>query len=248
MILITQPRVGTSHNEILALQVAARGMAWEVIAAPNGWRLDDELIASGKQGVPYGSQIFCEVIAQQMGWKLILNPFDWLAKLKRPLVSRKVEFMTLGEAQQLKRTKFIKPADDKVFDAKVYKPGELKVHESVLATTPTLVSSVVNFVAEYRFFCSNEGVYTGSCYIMNGEINNPKNWEVGLDEASKFIENAIHNKELSTVPAVIDVGRLANGKLAIIETNQAHSSGIYGCDPEKALIVIGESCELIERD
>jgi hypothetical protein len=245
MILITQPRVGTSHNEILALQMAAREMGWEVLSAPNGWRLDSELIESGQQGVPYGSQIFCEVIAQQMGWKLILNPFEWLATLKKPLVSRKIEFMTLGEAQNLKRTKFIKPADDKVFPAKVYKPKELQVHESVSLDTPTLVSSVVEFESEYRYFCTNEGPHTGSCYIYKGEIANPKNWEADIEEVTRFIDIAFFNKKLTTVPAVIDVGRMANGKLAIIETNQAHASGLYGCDPEQALKVMEQTCVLI---
>src|SRR6202034_4601671 len=98
MILITQPRVGTSHNEILALQMAARSRGWDVLSAPGGWRLDEELIASKAVGVPYGSQTFCEVIAQQMGWQLKANPFDWLAKVPEFYLKRKVQFMTLGEA------------------------------------------------------------------------------------------------------------------------------------------------------
>lgn len=67
MILITQPRVGTAHNEILALQIAAKELGWDVLSAPSGWRLDEDLAKSGIKGVPYGSQTFCEVIAQQMG-------------------------------------------------------------------------------------------------------------------------------------------------------------------------------------
>src|SRR5574338_1599603 len=107
MILITQPRVGTSHNEILALQIAAKEMGWEVLPAPSGWRLDEELTKSGKKGVPYGSQTFCVVIAQQMGWTLKQNSFDWLAKIHPFFLKRKVEFMTLGEAKKIQETKFI---------------------------------------------------------------------------------------------------------------------------------------------
>src|SRR5579885_3609885 len=148
MLLITQPRVGTSHNEILALQIAARDKGWDVLPAPSGWRLDEELTKSGVQGVPYGSQTFCEVIAQQMGWTLKANPLDWLAKIHPSYLKRKVEFMTLDEAKKLKETKFIKPADDKVFPAKVYAPGELVTHEVISGDTPTLVSDVVQFDLE----------------------------------------------------------------------------------------------------
>src|SRR5579885_1450136 len=101
MLLITQPRVGTSHNVILALQVAARDQGWEVLPAPSGWRLPEELTQSGKKGVPYGSQTFCEVIAQQMGWTLKQNPFDWLARLDKRYLKRDVKFMTLGEAKKI---------------------------------------------------------------------------------------------------------------------------------------------------
>ena len=43
-LLITQPRVGTSHNEILALQAAARELHWDVESAPGSWRLSEEII------------------------------------------------------------------------------------------------------------------------------------------------------------------------------------------------------------
>jgi hypothetical protein len=66
MLLITQPRAGTSHNEILALQVAARQRGWDVLSADTGWRLDAMMTKSGVKGVPYGSQTFCEVIAQHL--------------------------------------------------------------------------------------------------------------------------------------------------------------------------------------
>src|SRR5271170_3418087 len=137
MLLITQPRVGTAYGEILALQIAARERGWDVLPAPPGWRLDEDLIKSGVKGVPYGSQTFCEVIAMQMNWTLKANPHNWLSTLPEPYLKRKVDFMTLAEAKLLKETKFIKPADDKVFAAAVYSPGTLNTHESVPNDTPT---------------------------------------------------------------------------------------------------------------
>jgi hypothetical protein len=123
MILITQPRVGHSHNEIIALQMAARELGWDVVSAPSSWRLEDDLINSNAIGVPYGSQLFCEVIAQQMNWKLKMNSFDWLANVPKQYTNRQINFMSLKEARLIKERKFIKPADDKCFDAKIYEIG-----------------------------------------------------------------------------------------------------------------------------
>ncbi len=252
MLLITQPRVGTSHNEILALQVAAREEGWEVISAPSGWRLDEELTKSGRRGVPYGSQTFCEVIAQQMGWTLKANPFDWLAKVHPYFLQRKVEFMTLAEAKKIKETKFIKPADDKVFQAKVYAPGELITHESIPDDTPTLVSDIVEFDLEYRTFVDGRKVLTWSNYICYDHIADPRFWDmVPLEEKRlphDFVNDLLHEMTfhdwgVNTVPSVIDVGRIKGKGWAIIETNQAWASGLYGCDPGRVLRVLEKSCE-----
>lgn len=253
MLLITQPRVGTSHNEILALQMAARSRGWDVLPAPGGWRLDDETIASKAIGVPYGSQTFCEVISQQMGWRLRANSFDWLSKVHPFFLKRKVEFMTLGEAKLLQETKFIKPADDKVFEAKVYEPGTLITHESVLDDTPTLVSDVVEFDLEYRTFVHGR-VKTWSNYVFYEHIADPKYWNVIPHEGNflphDLVNDLLHHIEyhdsfIEVEPSVIDVGRIPGKGWAIIETNQAWASGLYGCDPDKVLDVLEASCERI---
>lgn len=251
MLLITQPRVGTSHNEILALQIAAENLGWEVYPAETSWRLPDELIASGKVGVPYGSQLFCEAIAQQMGWKLICNSFDWLARLPSIYLNRKVEFMTFAEAKQLSEKKFIKPADDKVFPAQVYDVGELKKHENVAPDdTPTLVSDVVNFDLEYRCFVSSLAVYTWSNYVCHEHIADPKYWYmVPADmilHPNECVQNLIaQHPELGTVPSVIDIGRIPGVGWSIIETNPCWASGLYGCDPTSALLVMAKAVEKI---
>lgn len=251
MILITQPRVGTIgtlHSEVLALHFAAKELGWEVYPTETSWRLPDELISSGKQGIPYGSQTFCEVISQQMGWTLHQNSFDWLAKLPKEYTKRQVDFMTLGEAKLLKETKFIKPADDKVFPAKVYAPGELIVSDVVPLDTPTLVSEVVQWDLEYRCFCTEANVKTWSNYIFFDHVADPRFWNmVPLEEENfphRFVDNLLYDLWYDgpkTVASVIDVGRIPGKGLAIIETNPAWASGIYGCDPLKMLEVIKES-------
>jgi len=248
MILITQPRVGTSHNEILALHMVAHEKGWEVVPAPSGWRLDEELIKSAPIGVPYGSQTFCEVIAMQMRWELKQNSFDWLAKLPERYVKRNVQFMTLGEAKLLKEKKFVKPADDKVFAAAVYEPGTLHPHETVPNDTPTLVSDIVQWDIEYRCFVTSSSVRAWSSYLFFGEINNPKyHHMVDMDQEHpvQFVSNLLTQLQLDgieTVPSVIDVGIIPGKGMAVIESNQAWASGIYGCDPLKVLNVLESSC------
>lgn len=240
MLLLAQPRNG---SEIRALIVAAHELGWEVIEAPSGWRLEEELTNSGKAGVPYGSQTFGEVIAQQMNWKLRFNSLDWLAKIDQEYLGRKVEFMTLAQAMQLLETKFIKPADDKVFMAKVYEPGELNPHEVVPRDTPVLVSDPVKFVSEYRCFVKDKKVITCSCYIMNGEINEPRNWFKGSDAVAEHLTKLLTRDIITSEPAVIDLGYLDTGELVIIESNQAWASGIYGCDLAGVLEVLSVACE-----
>jgi hypothetical protein len=245
MILITQQRVGHAHHEILALQIAARENGWDVLTAPTSWRLDEDLIKSGVKGVPYGSQTFCEVISQQMGWTLVANPFDWLAKLPPEYLKRKVDFMTLGEAKRLTETKFIKPADDKVFLAGVYVPGTLVVNVAVPDDTPTLVSEVVEFDLEYRCFVDGKQMVTWSNYIYYDNIADSRYWHtVDLEETHLPQEFAdiLMWEDIKTMPSTVDVGRIKGKGLAIIETNQAWASGIYGCDPSGVLKVLEKSC------
>jgi hypothetical protein len=234
--------------------MTARELGWEVLSAPSGWRLDEELTKSGVKGVPYGSQTFCEVIAQQMNWNLKANSFDWLAKIHPYYLKRKVDFMTLGEAKKITERKFIKPADDKCFDAKVYEPGTFKPHDLIEDNYPVLVSDPVEFDLEYRTFVDGKRVRTWSNYICHEHIADPKYWNMVPLEEERFPHDMVndllhdldyHDLGVTTVPSVIDVGRIKGKGWAIIETNQAWASGLYGCDPMQALKVLEQSCERI---
>src|SRR5574338_90489 len=250
MILITQPRVGRSHNEIIALQMAAESLGWEVLPAPYSWRMEEELMSSGKSGVPYGAWTFCEVISQQMNWQLKRNGFDWLAQLPKEYTKRQVDFMTLGEAKKLNERKFIKPADDKCFDAKVYEPGAFNPSQFVEDNYPVLVSDIVEFTMEYRCFVDDWTVRTWSNYIYEGNLADPHYWEKvpeGIQHPKDFVQEMLHDISTwwgcpdsiyNTTASVIDVGYIPDKGWAIIETNEACASGLYGCDPLEAIKVM----------
>jgi|SRR6185436_5320191 len=248
MLFITQPRVGISHNEILALQISAREYGWDVIPADSSWRLDEELIAKKQLGVPYGSQMFCEIIAQQMNWKLHQNAFDWLARLPKHYLKRQVDFMSLKEAKNLHVKKFIKPADDKCFDAKVYEVGTFKPSDLISEDYPVLVSEIVKWDLEYRCFVKNGIVYTWSNYLFFGEVNERKyKYMIPGDDIrpDQFVLNLLN--EIGETPnCVIDIGIIHNKGWAVIETNPIWASGIYGCDPYKIIEAMDGSTSFLE--
>jgi hypothetical protein len=189
-----------------------------------------------------------------MGWKLKGNSFDWLAKVPQTYTKRQVDFMTLGEAKKITERKFIKPADDKCFDAKVYEPGTFKPNETIADDYPVLVSEVVQWDMEYRAFVGTGGPYlqvkTWSNYLFHGQINEPKLHQMlpgNLRTLADWLDGALWKcrMHLGTVPSVIDVGVIPGQGWAIIETNQAWASGLYGCDAFEALTVMEEACERI---
>lgn len=246
MIFITQPRAGRSYNEIVALHFAAETLGWEGYPAPSGWRLPDDLIAQKPQGIPYGSQIFCEVIAQQLNWKLLANEFSWLAELPYRFVQRQIRFMDLSSARKLTTENFIKPADDKCFDAKVYKPGAFNPPEVLDPHTPCLVSEPVEFVKEYRFFVGNSQVLTGCTYLDEGQLVGIDNrYEDDLGDAQKFCQTVVDY--FGSVNAVIDVGVIKDRGLAVVETNPIWASGIYRCDPIEVLKAMEGSVKYDDR-
>jgi len=244
MLLITQPRVGTAHNEILALHTAARSLGWDVLPAPTSWRIEDSIISASPVGSPYGSQTFCEVVAHQVGWVLKGNPDGWLAGLPREFLKRNVEITTVKEAKTIKRRAFMKPADMKFFDAKVYERG-LEVSDHVLDDSPVLVSDPVQFTEEYRCIVRDGRVASSSCYIYHGEIANPKNYYVRVEESEEFANAVL--KDVASENAVMDVGVMEDG-WAVIESNQIWASGLYGCDPTEVLKTIQTACARRRED
>jgi hypothetical protein len=235
MKFIIQQMGGASYNEALALQMAAHGFGWDVIIADNTWCLSNDIIFSKDIGIPYGSQLFCQVIANQMNWKLKMNPFDWLSKVPYKYLHRQVDFMSIKDATNLDKCKFIKPADDKCFDVGIHEAGTFTYNESLPDDTPVLVSDVVQFLSEFRCFVNEKGIVQAQCcYSFKKELNNPKNHysiepEFGYGSATDFVNKLLLDHPVIT-GSVIDVGILEGKGYAVIESNPVWASGIYGCD------------------
>ena len=134
----------------------------------------------------------------------------------------------------------------------MYEPGTFTPPSVIDDSYPVLVSEPVEFDLEYRCFVDGATVKTWSNYIMYDNIADPRYWNmIPLDEEryphdivnDLLYDSKYHDFNFTTVPSVIDVGRIKGKGWAIIETNPAWASGLYGCDPLAALQVMEKSVE-----
>lgn len=189
----------------------------------------------------YAEGFFAEHVAAQAGLQLLRPADDILASLEPRFLQRQVQSFRAETFQRPTTRSFIKPADQKFFAAGVYEPDEvIPGLELLLPTDPILVSEVVNFTREYRFFVKDQTILTGSIYLVDGEV--PKvavAYEGEGDEHWQTAKAFAHEVCTLTpdLPAsfVIDVGLLEAGSWAVIEFNPTWASGIYGSDPNKVL-------------
>jgi hypothetical protein len=244
---VLSPRYTPDSNTLWQAAIRAN---WPVIRLQNH-RAPDELGA--QDVVLYGEALFVAVIADQLNIALLETPFNWLPNLPFGYRQRDIYLSALREARSLTQPKFIKPAADKSFDAKIYETGgELPSPEWFDDATPVLVSEPVQWELECRCFVSNRSVATFSPYLRHGELiqNDAGEWIASddeRDEAAAFLEQLLNDPSLRFPPGiVIDIGKIVGRGWAVVEANPAWGSGIYGNDPDEVLKVLAKSC--MKRD
>lgn len=229
--LQVQPGQGQMSYEYAVLQEAAEIVGW---TSSQSWRPH----STGKI-IPYGSQLFVEVIAEQAGISVFSPTFDWLALVPPAYLKRRVRAMPFKEVAAYIRDvpMFAKPADLKSFDAKIYTASTLP---SVDADIPCLVSDVMDFTYEYRAFVKQGVPLTWSNYLYEGQVNNCTFWRTLPPGCTETPVDFISEFSTTEDTCVIDIGWTSSG-WAVIEANPACCSGLYGCDPLKVLQVL-DSC------
>jgi hypothetical protein len=219
---------------------------WKVERVQN-WRVPD---VSPAEVAIYGEPLFTVHVARTLGLELLEPADDWLARLPIQYSGRKVIFTTLAEARKVSDYAFIKPANEKRFDARVYKNGsELPAPGELPDDLPVLVQSIVPWQVEFRCFILDRKVLTVSPYCRENDRAQARDgsWpakKAELIEARAFCESVLSDLSVPVPDAiVIDVGIIRNHGWAVIESNAASSSGIYGCDPAEALRVLRRACQ-----
>ncbi len=240
--LVLPPRFTDDSNFVRKAAIEA-GWAVERL---QGWRAPEW--PRDADPVLYGEPLFAAVIAEPLRLALLESPFDWLTTVPREWLRREIRFMKLADARNENRA-FIKPAEDKCFAARVYESGnELPGAEVLSEATPVLVSEPVKWLLEFRCFILDRQLATLSPYLREGELCQAEDgtWtatEREIEQAREFIGRVLADDRVELPPAVVvDIGIIAEGGWAVVESNAAWGSGIYGCDPAKVLNVIRRAC------
>jgi hypothetical protein len=230
--LVLPPRFTADSN---AVRGAALQAGWR-IERLSSWRVEGPI----DDPVLYGEPLFAAVVAPQVGLALLEPPLDWLPTVPERHLGRRVEFMTLAEARVLPGPVFVKPADEKAFDARVWASGkELPGPETLPDYLAVLVAEPIEWSLEVRCFVVDGEVVACSPYVRHRELAQVEDgsWPATADE---FAEARVFaGKVLADVampPAVaLDVGIITGRGWAVVEANPCWGSGVYGCDPAGVL-------------
>lgn len=243
-LLLLAPRM---TDDSKAIWKAALDLGWS-IQRIQGWRVPEELLGTHQPLVIYGEPLFAEAVADQMGLVLLEPSLDWLTNLPREYLQRDIELMSLAQARRQPNKAFVKPADGKIFDPKVYSSGaELPGDDLVDADIPVLRSGIVDFRLEIRCFVQERRLVTLSPYWRNDQLaqNEQGLWTFLDDEeaaARIFAGQVLADPCVSLPPAcTLDIGRLIDGSWAIIEANPCWGAGLYGCAPELVLNILSSA-------
>ena len=217
-------------------------------AIKSGWHvervrgLDVPVDLDLKAGIAlYVEAIYAPIIAEKLQLTLLEPASDWLVHLPEKYRLRNIQLNTFGTARLCEKPTFIKPPNDKSFQAKVYASGR-DLPADFEDTMPVLLAEPVKFEVEYRCFVMDRTVQAMSPYLRNGRLSKLDNYQAPESEvrdARRFAEQLLSNPDVSLPEAVgLDVGLIKDCGWAVVEANAAWGSGIYGCDPVKVLGVM----------
>jgi hypothetical protein len=233
--LILSPR-HTPDSQALWRAATQRG--WDVFRLPS-WRISDEL-RSLPEPVLYLEVLMASHVADALGVRCTLPPEDWLCGLPQEYLHRQIRLTTLADAKTCPEPRFVKPPNDKSFQAGVYRGHELPTEYD--PSMPVLVADVVHWETEFRCFVLDRRVMTHSIYARDGVPQRDADYAMTENEAEQSAEFAQRVLDDSRVQlpraAVIDVGIIRNRGWAVVEQNAPWGAGIYACDPDKVLDVL----------
>lgn len=233
--LILAPRYS---DDSITLRRAAIDLNWDVMRLAS-WRCPEEV--EPDEPVLHAEPLFNTAVAERLGLKLIEPPDDFLVRLPREYVGRDVRLLTADDARTLPGPVFLKPPNQKTFPAKVYAFGAALPEMS--GDDPVLASEPVEWVAEFRFFVRDRRVRAWSPYWLHGALaRKDDEWVVEHDlmAMTRGLVDRLLDDPRVDMPAalVLDAGVIRDVGPAIVETNTASGSGIYGCDPREVLEVL----------
>lgn len=246
--LVLTPRL---TSDSLHLERAALSLGWAVHRARH-YQVPRDM----EDPVVYGELVFCDVMAGMLGLGLLEPSDTWLSDLPPKYLLRTVRAMRHADLGSVEARHFIKPANDKVFDAGIFERGSHVPYRHLDPETPVLVSDVVDFESEIRCYILDRKMLTAGIYagknadsICNDGLSTARE-KVIYESGCAWIEDFLGDLDVDMPSAVVvDIGFIEGEGWAIVEANQGYCSGIYmggyatamaspGTDPKEALRVI----------
>lgn len=230
----------TEDDQLLWRAAIRRGWSIERVRGIREPEIHDEDV------VVYVEALYGPTIATALGLRLLEPDEDWLTKLPHEFRKRNVTLSTLGQARHLVEPSFVKPPNDKSFEAKVYSSGA-DLPEDFDDSMPVFIGEPVQWDVEFRCFILDRAVQALSPYVRNGQHAELDDYFVSEEEKSNvrsFVDTMLADPIVNVPRAVaIDVGTIVGKGWAVVEANGAWGSGIYGCDPDAVLDVIRHATE-----
>lgn len=179
--------------------------------------------------VPVGDVPFCQSVMARQGIACPKPDFypTWLSHWMHRMwtireQSRMYEHNASGKW-------FVKSADEfKVYPSRILNPGN-----SWPSTGRFIVSEVVQFVQEWRYYVADGEVIATGWYDGNDEEEPAP--ELGIDWPAGFC-------------GAVDFGRLSTGELALVESHPPFACGWYGEDPELFVLWLIAGWESLKKN
>lgn len=193
----------------------------------------------------YGNTLHAEMLGARL--PVTFLPLDLTVLAQTKLTKREVRLMRAEELDSALSefawtARFIKPAQNKWFPAKVYAAGESPKRSQGGAGLPSdfiYVQEPVDMINEVRCFCLDGRIHTASYYRLGHEY-----CPLGIDDVDRpevLDQMVAELAPLYPRGVVLDFAYTDKHEWAFLEPNEAWSSGLYGCNPERCLEVIEAS-------
>lgn len=177
---------------------------------------------------------------------------EWFAALDPEVTGRHWDLLPAHDALAVlaRCPAFVKLPDAKVrsFSARVHSGPETLAAAVATLRDPGRVRLLVTtellaIESEYRVFTQGGTALTTSPYLVEGDPWTPllHTHRASFHEAAlAFVAAVLSDLGPHEVPpaAAVDVARLSDGRLVLLEANQAWAAGLYGCGADEVLAAV----------
>ncbi len=232
-------------EETIRMAQAATQSSWDVQRleawnTPEGTEIDNP--------IPYGPAPFSETISQRLSVSIESPALNILYSIPRHFLKREIQPSSLGEARKMKGKWHIRPAEKKVFPMGIFYDGRgLPSPKELGDRTPVLISEIVEWEWQYRFFVAKGEILTYSPIAKGRQPAHDRegNWlfDTARDASVEERVKALIEESSSVLPAAfaVDFG-LRDGKWAVHEIHSPCDSLLYGCTEIRVLPALEAVC------